>query len=177
MNVHVPPVVIAAAGFEAQRRMRSRSVSPLRVAAVCTAATAAGLGVASLVTFAQQRTTVNPAQPARASSLVDSGPYAISRNPMYVALIGILAAHALWRGRTLAWVPVVATWAALDRLQVHPEERALAEVFGKDYARYAATTPRWLGSRARRARYSGGWIGADARVHDTPVEGVEVTRR
>ncbi len=144
MNVHVPPVVIAAAGFEAQRRMRSRRILPLRVASVAVASAAAGLGAASLATFVEHRTTANPARPARASALVSSGPYALSRNPMYVALVAGLAAHALWRGRAVAWAPVLATWAVLDVGQVRPEERAMAELFGADYAAYTERTPRWL---------------------------------
>ena len=149
MTVHVPPVVIAATGFAAQRRMRSRPVAPLRAAAVAVAGASAALGAASVVTFAQHRTTVNPARPERASVLVDTGPFAFSRNPMYVALVGMLAAHALWKGRAAAWAPVVTAWAALDRLQIRPEEAALSELFGAAYAHYARTTPRWLALRRR----------------------------
>ena len=150
MNVHVPPVVVVGAAFEAQRRTRSRAVLPLRVAAVSLASASVVIGASSLVTFAQHRTTVDPVRPSRATVLVASGPYALSRNPMYVALVGVLAAHALWKGNAVAWAPVVASWVALDRLQIRPEEKELAERFGKHYSRYAASTPRWLiaGERA-----------------------------
>lgn len=145
MKVHVPPVLIAAAGFEVQRRMTSRSHPVLRAAAIAVASASAGLGAASVATFAQQRTTVDPVRPQRASTLVTSGPFSVSRNPMYVAIVGVLAAHAFWRGRAEAFVPVVAVWAALDRLQIRPEESVLTGLFGESYAQYAQATPRWLG--------------------------------
>lgn len=124
--------------------MTSHSHPVLRAAAIALASASAGLGAASIATFAKQRTTVDPMRPERASALVTSGPFSVSRNPMYVALVGVLGAHALWRGRIDAFLPVVAAWAALDRLQIRPEESVLTGLFGADYAAYTERTRRWL---------------------------------
>jgi len=45
------------------------------------------IDVLSIVQFRQARTTVNPLRPETSSTLVTSGFYAHSRNPMYVGLL------------------------------------------------------------------------------------------
>lgn len=47
-----------------------------------------------------------------------------------------------------ALVPAAAFVAAIDRWQIWPEERVLAEHFGAEYERYRAGVPRWLGPRS-----------------------------
>lgn len=146
MKVHVPPVAVAGLAVVAQRWIApERAHHASRVAALVTASAAAGLGSAAVATFVRHRTTVDPLDPSRASTLVASGPFAVSRNPMYVALIGTLCAHALWRGNVLAGAPILAAWVALDRWQIRPEEKALTALFGDEYARYCERVPRWLG--------------------------------
>lgn len=80
--------------------------------------------------------------------LMNRGPYAFSRNPMYVAEL------ALWLGWAILFgsIPVaigLALLGATVRLIVPIEERGLAARFGEPYRRYAARVPRWLG-RPRR---------------------------
>lgn len=146
MKVHVPPVVVAGLAFAAQRWVAPRRPSRLRrAAAVVTASAAAGFGVSGVLAFAKHGTTVDPLDPSRASTLVADGPYSVSRNPMYVALVGALGAHALWRGNALAGAPILAAWIALDRRQIGPEEGALAVLFGDEYVRYCDRVPRWIG--------------------------------
>lgn len=148
MKVHVPPVAIAGLAVAAQRWIApERPRRSLRVAAVVMASAAAGLGGGAVATFVTHRTTVDPLDPSRASTLVVSGPFAVSRNPMYVALIGALGAHALWRGTVPAAAPALAAWVALDRMQIRPEEEALTALFGDEYVRYCERVPRWLGAR------------------------------
>lgn len=98
--------------------------------------------------FRASGTTVNPVHPERASVLVTSGANSVSRNPMYVGLAGLLAAHALWRGSAAAWVPVIGFVTLIDRVQIGAEETALAATFGSEYDAYRSSTPRWLGPRS-----------------------------
>ena len=94
--------------------------------------------------FRRARTTVNPLRPDAVSHLVTDGPYRITRNPMYVGhalmLTGwvIALAHPL----TFAAVPAFVLW--IDRLQIPPEEAALAERFPQEFAGYARRVRRWL---------------------------------
>ena len=83
--------------------------------------------------------------PHRASTLVTTGANAVSRNPMYVGLVGVLVANAVRRGSWKALLPAVAFTLVVDRLQVATEESAMLATFGADYEAYRAAVPRWLG--------------------------------
>jgi protein-S-isoprenylcysteine O-methyltransferase Ste14 len=88
-------------------------------------------------------------QPHRAATaLVTSGPFALSRNPIYLGntllIAGAgLAFDALWL------VPMAAAAAYLVTvLAIRREEAHLAARFGDSWTAYTAQTPRWL--RLRR---------------------------
>ena len=98
--------------------------------------------------FHRQGTTVDPFDPALASSLVTTGANAVSRNPMYVGMTGLLVAHAVRRGSWTALLPVAAFLLVIDRVQIAAEEEALSAHFGADYERYRERVPRWLGRRS-----------------------------
>jgi protein-S-isoprenylcysteine O-methyltransferase Ste14 len=98
--------------------------------------------------FRRSGTTLEPFQPERASVLVTSGANAISRNPMYVGMAGLLLAHAVWRGSWTALLPLVGFVVFIDRAQIHAEEAALLEKFGSAYEAYQASTPRWIDRRS-----------------------------
>ena len=80
---------------------------------------------------------------AHPDRLVITGPYAISRNPMYVgwALLHLGAGVAGGSGWILAAFPAV---TGLVHRQVLREERDLGEDFGDEFARYRAAAPRYL---------------------------------
>lgn len=75
--------------------------------------------------------------------LVTTGPYALSRNPMYVGwtLLQLGLGVASGRAWILAALPGV---TALVQREILREERALSEKFGDEYGRYRATVPRYL---------------------------------
>ncbi|SDO89386.1 Protein-S-isoprenylcysteine O-methyltransferase Ste14 [Pedococcus dokdonensis] len=83
--------------------------------------------------------------PGGASTVVlQSGPFRLSRNPLYVGLVVLdlgwaLLADSFW---ALALVPVGV--AALWWGAVRPEERYLAIKFGSEYDAYRARVRRWL---------------------------------
>lgn len=110
-----------------------------------------GLGAAALYAavgkqFSDARTTIDPRAPHRTTSLVTSGVFARSRNPIYVADALILAAHAAWLGNPLALLGIPALVAALHP-QIRAEESALTARFGNEYGAYVAHVPRWVGPR------------------------------
>ena len=98
--------------------------------------------------FRQSDTTLEPFQPDRTSVLVTSGANAISRNPMYLGMAGLLLAHAVWRGSWTGLLPLVGFVVFIDRAQIQAEETALLEKFGAAYEAYQATTPRWIDRRS-----------------------------
>jgi protein-S-isoprenylcysteine O-methyltransferase Ste14 len=107
-----------------------------------------GLAVASAREFRRRGTTVEPFDPSRAAVLVTTGANAVSRNPMYVGLAGVLAANALRLGSWTALLPVAVFAAVIDRLQIETEEAALLANFGAEYEAYRASVPRWLDHRS-----------------------------
>ena len=94
--------------------------------------------------FRRHQTTVHPLHPEQASHLVAEGPFSFTRNPMYVGMAGVLAAHAILRGGITTWLPVAGFVAFIDRAQIQPEERALHALFGEEYDAYVRSVPRWL---------------------------------
>jgi protein-S-isoprenylcysteine O-methyltransferase Ste14 len=100
--------------------------------------------LAAVAAFRRQRTTVDPRVPARSSVLVTTGIYRVSRNPMYLGMLLLLLAWALYL-QSLASVMVLPLFVALiHRLQIHPEERHMRELFGDDYRAYCSRVRRWL---------------------------------
>jgi protein-S-isoprenylcysteine O-methyltransferase Ste14 len=101
-----------------------------------------GLDVWAMATMMQARTNILPNRAA--GRLVTRGPFAISRNPIYlgntVLMFGIgLAFNVLW------FLPLAICAAALvERLAIRREETHLAFLFGPEWVAYAKTTARWL---------------------------------
>lgn len=89
---------------------------------------------------------VDVAQPDR---LVTTGPYAVSRNPMYLgwALLHLGTGVAGGSGWIVVTLPVV---AGCMHLEVLGEEAKLAEDFGDEFERYRAAVPRYLPGRSVR---------------------------
>lgn len=144
-----PPLLALAAGF-AQRALTKDAPPPTAVralAATATAAASAVLPVASAREFRRQGTTVEPFDPSRAAVLVTNGANAVSRNPMYLGLSGLLVANAIRRGSWAALLPAAVFTLVIDRLQIAAEERALLAKFGADYEAYRAAVPRWMDHR------------------------------
>lgn len=106
-------------------------------------ATAGALLCASAAAaFRNRGTTVLPHRPV--SAFVTSGPFRVTRNPMYVGLAGVYAGVALLVGTwwPLALLPLVLL--AVDRLVIAREEPYLARAFGAEYAAYRRRVRRWL---------------------------------
>jgi hypothetical protein len=78
---------------------------------------------------------------------VHGGPYAWSRNPLYLAAAAMLAGLALMAGAGASGLLLIPAAIALYTPVVIHEERMLAQLFGPAWAAYAAAVPRWLGIR------------------------------
>jgi protein-S-isoprenylcysteine O-methyltransferase Ste14 len=102
------------------------------------------VAVAGIVSFRRARTTVNPMKPDTASSLVTSGIYRFTRNPMYVGDALILLAVVVFFSNPLGLAGVVLFVAWMNLLQIPAEERALRARFGEAYDAYRARVRRWL---------------------------------
>lgn len=97
-----------------------------------------------LLVFFQARTSINPMKPHQASSLVVSGVYRRTRNPMYVGLACMLVAFSIFLDAPMALIGVAAFLGYITRFQIQPEESALLQKFGNAYRDYCQQVPRWL---------------------------------
>ena len=122
------------------------SLTPV-IIAIGVALIIVGLGLVILArqTFAQHR---QPTDPGRATStMITTGVFSISRNPLYLGGVCVLVGLAL--ALNLPWVLLLLLPAliACHVVLIAPEERYLAAKFGAEYQRYAASVHRWLGRR------------------------------
>lgn len=97
--------------------------------------------------FRRARTTFNPYTPAKTSSLVSSGLFGYSRNPMYLGFAFVLAGWATVLGSASPWLALPPFVLVITRLQIEPEEAVLGALFGQAYADYCARVGRWFGRR------------------------------
>lgn len=156
--MRVPPPFLALVAALAQWALTRGTRGPGPARAAMTATVSAGstaLAATTASRFRRTGTTIDPFRPDRSSTLVTTGANAITRNPMYLGLTGLLIAHAIWRRSWAALIPVAVFGVLIDRLQIPAEESALAATFGAEYDAYRAATPRWLDQRSLRRRPQG----------------------
>ena len=103
-----------------------------------------GFAISGGISFRAAATTVNPLKPETASSLVTSGIFKYTRNPMYVGLTIILLAWTTYLAAPFGLVAVIGFMAYIQRYQITPEERALIKLFGSEFEAYQSTVRRWL---------------------------------
>ena len=101
-----------------------------------------GLILWSLWLFLRARTNPLPMRPA--SSLVRSGPYRWTRNPMYLGMLLLYLGVALLFDISWALVLSPAVVLLVGRLVIAREERYLEGKFGDDYRQYMTQVRRWI---------------------------------
>jgi len=92
--------------------------------------------------FRRVGTPIRPTE--RAATLVRSGPFRVSRNPMYLGMLLMLAGVAAWVGSFPMLLPPISFLAIVSAVFIPHEEARLREIFGDDYASYARRVRRWL---------------------------------
>lgn len=118
---------------------------PARLAiALAVAALGVAISAAGTVSFWRAKTTVNPTRPDAASSLVATGIYRLTRNPMYLGLLLVLAGWAIYLSNAVTFVGPLLFLLYINRFQIVPEERALAARFGMAFEDYRRRTRRWI---------------------------------
>ncbi|RJX72952.1 isoprenylcysteine carboxylmethyltransferase family protein [Vibrio sinensis] len=105
---------------------------------------AGGIGIAGVYEFRKADTTVNPVTVDKATSVVDSGIFSYTRNPMYLALFLLLFGYAYWHQNLLGLVISFGFIVYMNRFQIQPEEQALERLFGEEYLDYKQRVRRWI---------------------------------
>jgi len=99
---------------------------------------------AGVYSFRKAKTTVDPRKPNTTSSLVTSGIYRWTRNPMYVGFLFVLLAWGIYLSNLWSLVLSIGYVFYMNRFQIQPEEKVLEKLFGKEYLRYKQQARRWL---------------------------------
>ena len=85
-----------------------------------------------------------PAPVAPTDELVVSGLYRHVRNPMYVAVVAIIAGQGLVLGQEVLLVYAAVMWAVFAGFVRVYEEPTLLETYGAQYEAYRRAVPAWL---------------------------------
>ena len=144
-----PPLVGLAAGgmMWGLDRLFASLRYPLpgnEIMALALGALGVAVDVAGMLEFRKARTTLNPLQPDKASTLVAGGIFRRTRNPMYLGMALLLSAWAVYLANLLGLLGIAFFVAYLNRFQIAPEERSLEQRFGAEFRAYRETVRRWL---------------------------------
>ena len=115
---------------------------PWRYAGVAIIAMALGFGFWAVHLFHKAETGVVPFTPIKA--FIAGGPYRFTRNPMYLAMVGLLLGAGVLFGSATPFLAVPVFMLLMQGRFILAEEAMLAEQFGESYAEYRKRVRRWL---------------------------------
>lgn len=92
--------------------------------------------------FKQEKTTVKPDEIP--TKLITNGPFHISRHPMYLGFVLILAGIAIFLGSLSSFISPVLMFIILNTKFIPSEEEAMKRCFGQKYREYQNQVRRWL---------------------------------
>jgi protein-S-isoprenylcysteine O-methyltransferase Ste14 len=113
------------------------------VLAIAIAAAGIGIALAGVAEFRRAQTTVDPTDPGKSSSVVTSGVYRHTRNPMYLGFLLVLAGWAVYLSNVVAAIGPILFVLYMNKFQIGPEERILRARFGAPFEAYLGGVRRW----------------------------------
>ncbi|MCP4300192.1 MAG: isoprenylcysteine carboxylmethyltransferase family protein [Gammaproteobacteria bacterium] len=151
LETKLPPVLVLSIGILLVWLLSLIMPEPLRsgspfklVLAVTLFVSGIILAISAGLSFRKFRTSVDPMNPDKANSIVTTGVYSISRNPMYLAMLLVLIAFAVFMWQASSILVLLAFIAYMTRFQIIPEERVLARKFGDEFRHYCERVRRWI---------------------------------
>jgi protein-S-isoprenylcysteine O-methyltransferase Ste14 len=149
LELKVPPVALVflfgALMWLVSAYTRFTIALPWRTGFACIVCTVGlAMAVAGVSAFRRAKTTVNPFTPDATTTMVTSGIYRFTRNPMYLGLLFALAGWAIYLSNVLAFALLPLFVWYMNRFQIVPEERALGAKFSHAFTAYKRSVRRWL---------------------------------
>ncbi|MGB1320990.1 MAG: methyltransferase family protein [Vibrio gallaecicus] len=102
------------------------------------------IGLSGVWEFRKHKTTVNPTKPDGASTIVDSGVYGYTRNPMYLGLYILLFCIGYYFQNLVSMSFSFLFVTYINQFQIKPEEKTLEQLFGASYVDYKQKVRRWI---------------------------------
>jgi protein-S-isoprenylcysteine O-methyltransferase Ste14 len=117
-------------------------VAWVHVAGGVLAVAALSWDVTSILTFARHKANIMPNRAA--TKLITSGPFAVSRNPIYLGNTLLVLGAGVYFGNW--WLVGLALVAAVitQKLAIEREERHMAAKFGAEWVAYTQKVRRWI---------------------------------
>lgn len=92
--------------------------------------------------FKKEKTTVKPHE--KPSSLVISGPFKISRHPMYLGMASILIGASLILGTLISFIFPIIFIFIINKKFIPLEEKNLEKIFTQEYINYKNRVRKWI---------------------------------
>lgn len=102
------------------------------------------IALTAILSMRKARTTINPMHPERTTTLITTGVYRRSRNPLYLSLLCLLIAYSMYLVHPGALLGPLVFLIYVTRFHIVPEERALEARFGAEYRAYRQRVRRWI---------------------------------
>ena len=90
----------------------------------------------------KKKTTVKPYE--NPTELIVSGPFAVSRHPMYLGMMFILLGIAVFLGSLITFIFPPLFVILMEIMFIPFEEKNLEKIFGKKYLNYKKKVRRWI---------------------------------
>ena len=94
--------------------------------------------------FKKVKTTVNPINPEEATTLVTTGIFSVTRNPMYLGLFFVICSTVFFFGSWCGIIILTLFVCYINKFQIIPEEEAMEKLFGDKYNEYRQNVRRWI---------------------------------
>ena len=98
----------------------------------------------AVIQFIKRKTTVNPTKPHKTTSLVITGTFKFTRNPMYLGMLLIIISYAFYESSIISLILIPFFIFYINKFQIEPEEIEMRKKFGKDYEDYCKKVDRWI---------------------------------
>ena len=108
----------------------------------CLIVVALALLSSSIAEFRAAGTPVPARKPTKA--IVRTGPYRVSRNPIYLAYSLLQLGIAIWANSLWLLATLIGAVSVIEVFVIPKEERYLEHKFGGEYLDYKSTVRRWL---------------------------------
>jgi protein-S-isoprenylcysteine O-methyltransferase Ste14 len=92
--------------------------------------------------FIKNRTTLSPYESP--TTLLRSGPFLISRNPIYLGMAVILTGTSIFLGSLISFLSPVLFIAIMEIRFIPREELMLEKLYGEEYREYKRNVRKWI---------------------------------